>query len=182
MRCEIGCRKNLDFGLCMLYLCSSEVRLHLSITFENEFSSSAFGLHWHCSSEVRLHCTLISCTLALTDEKTVFLFYSFSVLWHGVTTESRAGRPVWNPNMPLGFTLCFFMKVFSFYNEVVWTFMKFKICLNFWGVFGSWRRSVASYTTDERSKNGQKERWRLNLEEINLQVKSSSEKFRRLQL
>ena len=86
MRCEIGCRKNLDFGLCMLYL---------------------------CSSEVRLHCTLISCTLALTDEKTVFLFYSFSVLWHGVTTKSRAGRPVWNPNMPLGFTLCFFMKVVS---------------------------------------------------------------------
>ena len=41
--------------------------------------------------------------------------------------------------------------------EVVWTFMKFKICLNFWGVFGPWRRSVASYTTDERSKNGQKE-------------------------
>ena len=65
--------------------------------------------------------------------------------------------------------------------EVVWTFMKFKICLNFWGVFGPWRRSVASYTTDERSKNGQKERWRLNLEEINLQIKSSSEKFRRLQ-
>ena len=65
-------------------------------------------------------------------------------------------------------------------TEVVWTFMKFKICLNFWGVFGPWRRSVASYTTDERLKNGQKERWRLNLEEINLQIKSSSEKFRRL--
>ena len=63
-------------------------------------------------------------------------------------------------------------------TEVVWTFMKFKICLNFWGVFGPWRRSVASYTTDERLKNGQKERWRLNLEEINLQIKSSSEKFR----
>ena len=59
--------------------------------------------------------------------------------------------------------------------------MKFKIFLYFWGVFGPWRRSVASYTTDERSKNGQKERWRLNLEEINLQIKSSSEKFRRLQ-
>ena len=58
--------------------------------------------------------------------------------------------------------------------------MKFKICLNFWGVFGPWRRSVASYTTDERSKNDQKERWRLNLEGINLQIKSSSEKFRRL--
>ena len=66
-------------------------------------------------------------------------------------------------------------------NEVVWTFMKFKICLYFWGVFGPWRGSVASYTTDERAKNGQKERWRLNLEEIKLQIKSSSEKFRRLQ-
>ena len=59
--------------------------------------------------------------------------------------------------------------------------MKFKICLYFWGVFGPWRGSVASYTTDERAKNGQKERWRLNLEEIKLQIKSSSEKYRRLQ-
>ena len=66
-------------------------------------------------------------------------------------------------------------------NEVVWTFMKFKICLYFWGVLGPWRGSIASYTTDERAKNGQKERWRLNLEEIKLQIKSSSEKFRRLQ-
>ena len=55
-------------------------------------------------------------------------------------------------------------------NEVVWTFMKFKICLYFWGVFGPWRGSVASYTTDERSKNDQKERWRLNLEELKLQI------------
>ena len=37
-------------------------------------------------------------------------------------------------------------------NEVVWTFMRFKICLYFWGVFWPWRGSVASYTTDERSK------------------------------
>ena len=59
--------------------------------------------------------------------------------------------------------------------------MKFKIYLNFWGFLGPWRRSVASYTTDERSKNDQKEKWRLNLEEIDLQIKSSSEKFRRLQ-
>ena len=44
--------------------------------------------------------------------------------------------------------------------------MKFKICLYFWGVFGPWRGSVASYTTDERAKNGQKERWRLNLAHI----------------
>ena len=65
--------------------------------------------------------------------------------------------------------------------EVVWTFMKFKICLYFWGVFGPWRGSVASYTTDERSKNGQKERGRLNVEELKLSIKSSSEKFRRLQ-
>ena len=64
--------------------------------------------------------------------------------------------------------------------EVVWTFMKFKICLYFWVVFGPWRRSVASYTTDERAKNGQKERWRWNLEELMLLTKSSSEKFRRL--
>ena len=64
--------------------------------------------------------------------------------------------------------------------EVVWTFMKFKIYLYFWGVFGPWRGSVASYTTDERAKNGQKERWRLNVEELKLQIKSSSEKFRRL--
>ena len=41
----LGEQKKLDFGLCMLYLCCREVRLHLSITFENEFSSSAFGLH-----------------------------------------------------------------------------------------------------------------------------------------
>ena len=59
--------------------------------------------------------------------------------------------------------------------------MKFKICLYFWVVFGPWRGSVASYTTDERLKNGQKERWRLNLEEIKRQIESSSEKFRRLQ-
>ena len=36
-------------------------------------------------------------------------------------------------------------------NEVVWTFMRFKICLYFWGVFGPWRGSVASHTTDESS-------------------------------
>ena len=59
--------------------------------------------------------------------------------------------------------------------------MKFKICLCFWGVFEPWRGSAASYTTDERAGNGQKERWRLNLEELKLQFKSSSEKFRRLQ-
>ena len=64
--------------------------------------------------------------------------------------------------------------------EVVWTFMKFKICLYFWVVFGPWRGSVASYTTDERAKNGQKERWRLNVEDFKHQIKSSSEKFRRL--
>ena len=64
--------------------------------------------------------------------------------------------------------------------EVVWTFMTFKIYLYFWGVFGSWRGSVASYTTDERAENGQKERWRLNLEELKLQINSSSEKVRRL--
>ena len=45
VRCDIKCSKNLDFGVFRLYLCYREVRLHLSITFENEFSSSAFGLH-----------------------------------------------------------------------------------------------------------------------------------------
>ena len=40
--------------------------------------------------------------------------------------------------------------------------MKFKICLYFWGVSGPWRGNVASYTTDERAENDQKERWRLN--------------------
>ena len=65
--------------------------------------------------------------------------------------------------------------------EVVWTFMKFKIFLCFWGVLGPWRRSVTSYTTDERSKNGQKERRRLNVEVLKQQIKSLSEKFRRLQ-
>ena len=65
--------------------------------------------------------------------------------------------------------------------EVVWTLMKLKICLYSWGVFGPWRGSVASYATDERAKNDQKERWRLNVEEFKLQIKSSSEKFRRLQ-
>ena len=35
-----------------------------------------------------------------------------------------------------------------------------------------------SYTTDERSKNGQKERRRLNIEVLKQQIKSSSEKFR----
>ena len=64
--------------------------------------------------------------------------------------------------------------------EVILSFMKFKICLYFLSVFWHWRGSVASYTTDERSKSGQKERWRLNLEEIKVQIKSSSEKFRRL--
>ena len=59
--------------------------------------------------------------------------------------------------------------------------MKIKICLYFWGVSGPWRGSVASYTTDERAKNDQKERWRWNLEELKLKIKSSSEKFRRLQ-
>ena len=42
------------------------------------------------------------------------------------------------------------------YNEVVWTLMKFKICLYFWGGFGPWRGSVASYTTDERAKTAKK--------------------------
>ena len=70
---------------------------------------------------------------------------------------------------------------FLWSNEVVWTFMKFKICLYFWVVFGPWRGSVASYATDERAKNDQKERWRLKLEEIKRQIESSSEKFRRLQ-
>ena len=37
-----------------------------------------------------------------------------------------------------------------------------KICLYFWGVSGPWRGNVASYTTDERAENDQKERWRLN--------------------
>ena len=55
--------------------------------------------------------------------------------------------------------------------------MKFKICLYFWGVLGSWRGSVASYTTDERAKNDQKERWRLNLEELKLQIISRSSKL-----
>ena len=50
----------------------------------------------------------------------------------------------------------------------------------FWGVFGSWRGNVASHTTDERAKNDQKERGRLNLEKIKRPIISSSEKFRRL--
>ena len=95
-RCDIRWTKKLDFGLCMLYLCCREVRLHLSITFENEFSSSAFGLHWHCLCNKGSTAALISCTLVLTDGKTVFLIYSFSVLWYFVTTESKVGRYVWN--------------------------------------------------------------------------------------
>ena len=59
---------------------------------------------------------------------------------------------------------------FSALVEVVRTFMKFKICLYFWGVFGPWRGSVASYTSDERAKNGQKERWRWNVEELKLPI------------
>ena len=35
----------MENGGFALYLCIREVRLHLSITFENKFSSSAFGLH-----------------------------------------------------------------------------------------------------------------------------------------
>ena len=34
LRCDIKCRKNLDFGGCVLYLCYREVRLHLSLTDE----------------------------------------------------------------------------------------------------------------------------------------------------
>ena len=45
VRCDIKCSKNLDFGVFGCIFAFGEVRLHLSITFENEFSSSAFGLH-----------------------------------------------------------------------------------------------------------------------------------------
>ena len=38
LRCDIKCRKNLDFGGCVLYLCYREVRLHLSIAFESQLS------------------------------------------------------------------------------------------------------------------------------------------------
>ena len=34
LRCDIKCRKKLDFGGCVLYLCYREVRLHLSLTDE----------------------------------------------------------------------------------------------------------------------------------------------------
>ena len=31
--------KNLDLGVCVLYLCNSELRLHLSIAFESKLLS-----------------------------------------------------------------------------------------------------------------------------------------------
>ena len=101
--CDIRQSKNLDVGVSLLYLCNSEVRLHLCITFENKFSSSAFGLHWHCNNNKGCTAALISCTWALTDEKTVFLIDSFSVLRYFVTTESKTGRPVWNPGCVVEF-------------------------------------------------------------------------------
>ena len=113
--------------------------------------------------------------------------------WRPLTFKNRAQAqiPTCDPSEPTKVRKLFFVLTsshvrrrgpngFSALVEVVWTFMKFKICLYFWGVFGPWRGSVASYTTDERAKNGQKERWRLNLEELKLKIKSSSEKFRRL--
>ena len=69
LRCDIKCRKNLDFGGCVLYLCYREVRLHLSIAFESQLSSLCIRLALTLLREVRLH-------LSLTDEKTIFLIYS----------------------------------------------------------------------------------------------------------
>ena len=67
--CDIRFRKNLDFGVCMLYLCIREVRLYLSIAFESQLSSLCIRLALTLLREVRLH-------LSLTDEKTIFLIYS----------------------------------------------------------------------------------------------------------
>ena len=69
LRCDIKCRKNLDFGGCVLYLCYREVRLHLSIAFESQLSLLCIRLALTLLREVRLH-------LSLTDEKTIFLIYS----------------------------------------------------------------------------------------------------------
>ena len=69
LRCDIKCRKKLDFGGCVLYLCYREVRLHLSIAFESQLSSLCIRLALTLLREVRLH-------LSLTDEKTIFLIYS----------------------------------------------------------------------------------------------------------
>ena len=64
-------------------------------------------------------------------------------------------------------------------NEVVWTFMKFEICLCFWGVFDPWRGSVASYTTDEREKLP-KRKVKTEFRRDKTQIESSSEMIRRL--
>ena len=69
LRCDIKCRKNLDFGGYVLYLCYREVRLHLSIAFESQLSLLCIRLALTLLREVRLH-------LSLTDEKTIFLIYS----------------------------------------------------------------------------------------------------------
>ena len=69
LRCDIKCRKKLDFGGCVLYLCYREVRLHLSIAFESQLSLLCIRLALTLLREVRLH-------LSLTDEKTIFLIYS----------------------------------------------------------------------------------------------------------
>ena len=69
LRCDIKCRKKMDFGGCVLYLCYREVRLHLSIAFESQLSLLCIRLALTLLREVRLH-------LSLTDEKTIFLIYS----------------------------------------------------------------------------------------------------------
>ena len=96
LRCDIKCRKKLDFGGCVLYLCYREVRLHLSIAFESQLSLLCIRLALTLLREVRLHlsiafesqlsslCIRLALTLlrevrlhlSLTDEKTIFLIYS----------------------------------------------------------------------------------------------------------
>ena len=105
-RCDIRQRKNLDFGLCMLYLCIREVRLHLSIAFESQLSSLCvrFALTLHSRSQaapqqnfrkqvfkfcIRLALTLHSRSQAAPQQN--FRKTSFQVL-HSVGTDIAYGE------------------------------------------------------------------------------------------
>ena len=78
-RCDIRRLKNLDFGLCMLYLCIREVRLRLSIAFEIQLSSLC----------VRFALTLPTAKSGCTSAK--FSKTSFQVL-HSVCTDIAFGN------------------------------------------------------------------------------------------
>ena len=65
----------------------------------------------------------------------------------------------------------------KFYRTVIFEIQDLPLLLShFWAL----KRECSELHDRWKGKNGQKERWRLNLEELKLKIKSSSEKFRRL--